>query len=76
MKKKILLTLLLVNSICFGQKEVIELPKNYGFTVKYSKTSITPLFSIYISKKGNVRFENIKLSVKQLGDSLLKYREV
>ncbi len=75
MKKKILILFLFVGSICIAQKEAIELPKGYGFTVKYSKKTITPLFSIYINKKGDVRFENIKLSVDQLGDSLLKYRE-
>ena len=76
MKKKILILFLFVGSICIAQKEAIELPKGYGFTVKYSKKSITPLFSIYINKKGDVTLENIKIpNIEQLGDSLLKYRE-
>jgi len=76
MKEKILILFLVVGSICFAQKEAIELPKGYGFTVKYSKKSITPLFSIYINKKGDVTLENIKIpNIEQLGDSLLKYRE-
>lgn len=72
-KNFLIVLLLLVSSICFAQKEAIELPKSYGFAVKYSKTSITPLYSIYINKKGDVDFENIRVPVTQLGDSLFKH---
>lgn len=73
MRNIILILFLFIINICFGQKEEIELPKNKGFTVKYSDKGTTPLFNIYINKKGEVHFEDIKIPVEQLGDSLFKH---
>lgn len=56
-----------------GQETDIILPKSYGNEVKFSNKFITPLFNIYINKKGKVRFENIDLSIEQLGDSIYRY---
>lgn len=76
MRKKIhllLLLLLLISSLVFGQENEINLPESYGNEVKFSNKFITPLFNVYINKNGKVRFENIDLSIEQLGDSIYKY---
>lgn len=73
MRKKIHLLLLLISSLVFGQETEIALPESYGNEVKFSNKFITPLFNVYINKNGKVRFENIDLSIEQLGDSIHKY---
>lgn len=73
MRKKIHLLLLLISSLVFGQENEITLPESYGNEVKFSNKFITPLFNVYINKNGKVRFEDIDLSIEQLGDSIHKY---
>lgn len=72
MKKCCILILFISNSI-FTQNKNIKLPNGNGFEVKYSDTSITPIFSVYVTKKGKVSFEDIKLPVEKLGDTICKY---
>ncbi|MCL7765401.1 hypothetical protein MPF19_18430 [Polaribacter sp. Z014] len=73
MRKRIYLILLFVSCFVFGQEIDITLPKSYGNKISFSNQFITPLFNVYLNKNGKVRFENIDLSIEQLGDSIHKY---
>ncbi len=75
MKKKIIIFVLLFGVNFYSQNRNIQLPNGYGFDVKYSDTSITPIFSIYITKEGKTSFEHISLPIEKLGDTIFKYRE-
>ena len=74
MKKILTVILMMQNLLLTAQNKNIKLPKGYGFEVKYSDTSITPIFSVHVTKKGKVSFEDIKLPVEKLGDTIFKYR--
>jgi biopolymer transport protein ExbD len=74
MKQIILVLILLFTININSQKEKIELPNGYGFEVKYSDTSITPIFSVYVTKEGKTSLEHINLPIEKLGDTIFKYR--
>lgn len=73
MKKCCILILFISNSI-FTQNKNIKLPNGYGFEVKYSDSSITPIFSVYVTKEGKTSLEHINLPIEKLGDTIFKYR--
>jgi len=74
MKKISIVFIILAINFCQAQKNEIELPKGYGFEYKFSDTNITPINSVYISKKGTVIFEDEKISVEELGTHLFAYK--
>lgn len=73
MKKLLIILCIITVSFCFGQKENITLP-NIKSEVKYSKTTITPIFSVYVNTNKEVYFENQKVPVEKLGDTIFKYK--
>ena len=73
MKHIIINILLLITLKVNCQNKNIQLPKGNGFEVKYSDTSLTPIFSIYMTKKEGVSFEGINLPLEKLNDTVSKY---
>tara|TARA_R110002167_G_scaffold86317_6_gene233751 strand:+ start:8488 stop:9288 length:801 start_codon:yes stop_codon:yes gene_type:complete len=57
----------------FTQNKNIPLPNGIGFEVRYIDTSITPIFSIDVTQKGKVSFEDIDLLMVNLNDTISKY---
>jgi biopolymer transport protein ExbD len=73
MKKTFLIVLLLINSICFAQKETIELPRGEE-EIEFSSNYITALFDVYLEKNGTLYIKDSIVSYKQLGDLAFKFR--
>ena len=70
MKKKILILLLLISCICFGQNKYhINLPLE-----KFSKVHNSQPINIYIYKKKNIFLGREKVKLKDIADSILKIK--
>ncbi|MFN0728630.1 hypothetical protein [Polaribacter gochangensis] len=72
MKKKILILLLLISSICLAQKETIELPEGKE-EIEFSNNYITALFDVFLDKNGTVYVKDSLVNYNQLGNLAFKF---